>query len=237
VGKRKKTRDAVQAEVLVLSRRRCCICFGLKRDDTVKKGQIAHLDGDPGNNDRSNLAFLCFDHHDEYDGRTSQSKGFTVDEVKAYRSELYAQFETWTTDTPSECLLNFLASTIDLDTMADAAIKIAGTLVCYAEEHAYDVLVTHKIDYCDGSLYTPHLIALDHYASWGWLTFEEEEREEEPRLPRVYITVEHKPICRKVAELVKKRFTEKGGDTARLRHIDARSKDALAGDAEIPQAT
>ncbi|MDH7972128.1 hypothetical protein QH494_08010 [Sphingomonas sp. AR_OL41] len=35
-----------------------------------------------------NLAYLCLDHHDQYDSRRSQSKGFTVGEVKQYRSEL-----------------------------------------------------------------------------------------------------------------------------------------------------
>ena len=33
--------------------------------------------------------FLCLDHHDEYDGRTSQSKSLTIREIKHYRVELY----------------------------------------------------------------------------------------------------------------------------------------------------
>lgn len=87
---RKKIPDNIQKEVLVTSRRRCCICYGLNRDISIKKGQIAHLDGDNNNNNKfDNLAFLCFDHHDEYDGKTSQSKNFTIKEVKKYRAELY----------------------------------------------------------------------------------------------------------------------------------------------------
>lgn len=87
---RKKIPDNIQKEVLVSSRRRCCICYGLNRDISIKKGQIAHLDGDNNNNNKfDNLAFLCFDHHDEYDGKTSQSKNFTIKEVKKYRAELY----------------------------------------------------------------------------------------------------------------------------------------------------
>lgn len=86
---RKKIPDNIQKEVLVTSRRRCCICYGLNRDISIKKGQIAHLDGDNNNNKFDNLAFLCFDHHDEYDGKTSQSKNFTIKEVKKYRAELY----------------------------------------------------------------------------------------------------------------------------------------------------
>jgi hypothetical protein len=86
---RKKPTPITEAEVLIHSRRRCCICFGLRRDVGVKKGQIAHLDGNNTNSTPDNLAFLCFEHHDEFDSSTSQSKNFTLEEVKKYRSELY----------------------------------------------------------------------------------------------------------------------------------------------------
>jgi hypothetical protein len=88
-ARRKRLPPKVEADVLVASRRRCCICFGLHRDIRVQKGQIAHLDGDPGNDNPDNLAFLCQAHHDEYDRPSSQCKGLTVEEVKEYRSELY----------------------------------------------------------------------------------------------------------------------------------------------------
>ena len=55
----------------------------------MKAGQIAHLDRDKANAALDNLAFLCFEHHDRYDSRTSQSKNFSIAEVKAYREELY----------------------------------------------------------------------------------------------------------------------------------------------------
>lgn len=70
-------------------RRRCCICFGLNRDSALKKGQFAHLDRDPTNNSEDNVIFLCLDHHDEYDGKTSQSASITKKEVSRYRDELY----------------------------------------------------------------------------------------------------------------------------------------------------
>ena len=54
----------------------------------MKAGQIAHLDGDRVNNRIDNLAFLCLVHHDDYDSRTSQRKGLTLQEVKRYREEL-----------------------------------------------------------------------------------------------------------------------------------------------------
>ncbi len=87
---RKKIPDNIVAEVLETSRRRCCICVALRDDVSEKKGQIAHLDRDPSNNDPDNLAFLCLEHHDQYDSSPSQSKGFTPQEVKRYRAALPA---------------------------------------------------------------------------------------------------------------------------------------------------
>jgi hypothetical protein len=78
-----------ELEVLTKSSRRCCVCFGLNRDFDEKKGQVAHLDRDPSNANFDNLAYLCMDHHDEYDSRRSQSKGLTYREVKEYRRQLY----------------------------------------------------------------------------------------------------------------------------------------------------
>lgn len=83
----------VQARILGETRRRCAICFGLEGDLGRKKGQIAHLDKDASNNAPANLAFLCFDHHDEYDSTTSQSKGLSRLEVLKYRDDLLAELE------------------------------------------------------------------------------------------------------------------------------------------------
>ena len=77
-----------ETEVLLRSRRRCALCFGLNRDASIKRGQIAHLNRDRSNNKIENLAFLCLDHHDQYDSRTSQSKGLKITEVQYYRAEL-----------------------------------------------------------------------------------------------------------------------------------------------------
>ena len=78
----------VIADVLVASRRRCCICYAISNDVGEKKGQVAHIDRNASNNARENLVFLCFDHHDQYDSRTSQSKGLTVEEITQYRAQL-----------------------------------------------------------------------------------------------------------------------------------------------------
>jgi hypothetical protein len=68
--------------------------FHLAGDLTEQRGQIAHLDHDPSNNAEDNLAYLCLDHHDQYDSRTRQSKGIRATEVKAYRERLYRAVET-----------------------------------------------------------------------------------------------------------------------------------------------
>lgn len=85
---RKPIPQSTETAVLLQCRRRCCICFGLDRDARLKAGQIAHLDRDSSNPSEDNLAFLCFDHHDEYDSRSSQRKNLSLGEVKEFRREL-----------------------------------------------------------------------------------------------------------------------------------------------------
>ncbi|MEJ2555179.1 MAG: hypothetical protein P8186_02885 [Anaerolineae bacterium] len=86
---RRNVPKAVETEVLIRCARRCCICYGLNGDSEEKKGQVAHLDRDPSNNNIDNLVYLCLDHHDQYDSKTSQSKGLTTGEVGEYRAQLY----------------------------------------------------------------------------------------------------------------------------------------------------
>lgn len=80
-----------QKAVLLKSRRRCCLCFWLHGRDEVVKGQIAHLDHNPSNNAEDNLVFLCFDHHEDYDGTTRLAKGLRENEVRQWRDELYSE--------------------------------------------------------------------------------------------------------------------------------------------------
>jgi len=89
MSRRKQIPKAIQTKVCTMARRRCCICWALCNHDSVKLGQIAHLDRDRSNSKLDNLAFLCLGHHDQYDGKTSQSKGFIDSEVKQYRDKLY----------------------------------------------------------------------------------------------------------------------------------------------------
>lgn len=82
----------VEKQVLVASRRRCCLCFFLNGRNEVRKGQIAHLNRDATDSRFENLVFLCLEHHEDYDGRTSQAKGFLPGEVREYRDHLYSVY-------------------------------------------------------------------------------------------------------------------------------------------------
>lgn len=96
MSKRRPPPKSVEKDVLLASHRRCCLCFFLNHRDEVRRGQIAHLNHDPSDSQFENLVWLCLEHHDEYDGKTSQSKGFTPDEVREYRDRLYAQYDPGT---------------------------------------------------------------------------------------------------------------------------------------------
>jgi len=93
--KRKKLRPDIEAQVLTRSRRRCALCFGLNRDTHLKAGQIAHVDHDSSNDDLRNLAFLCLEHHDLYDSKTSQRKNFTLAELQHFQDELDKALESF----------------------------------------------------------------------------------------------------------------------------------------------
>lgn len=68
--------------------RRCALCFGLHWNEDVKHGQIAHINWDSRDSRPANLTFLCLEHHDQYDTRHSQSKGFTPRELRTYTEML-----------------------------------------------------------------------------------------------------------------------------------------------------
>ena len=90
---RKPISEAVQTKILLKSRRRCCLCFWLSGEDEVKKGQLAHLDGDNENPGEENLVFLCLEDHDEFDSTPRLSKGLREREVQQWRNELYKEME------------------------------------------------------------------------------------------------------------------------------------------------
>jgi hypothetical protein len=78
----------VETQVLLTSRRRCALCFGLDGDTTEKEGQVAHVDRNPSNVELANAAWLCTKHHARYDSRSRQTKGHTLEELRAYQGML-----------------------------------------------------------------------------------------------------------------------------------------------------
>jgi len=84
----RKRDQSSETAVLIKSRRRCCICYFLSQDGQRKKGQIAHINHNHADSKEENLAWLCQDHHDEYDTRTSQTKNLTQNELRHYKSML-----------------------------------------------------------------------------------------------------------------------------------------------------
>jgi hypothetical protein len=86
---RRKIDKTTEAMVVTASRRRCCLCVFIDKVDKEKRGQIAHLNKDASDSKFENLVYLCLEHHDLYDSRTSQSKGYTESEVRHWRDELH----------------------------------------------------------------------------------------------------------------------------------------------------
>jgi hypothetical protein len=114
-GGRKRVPTDDEADVLVLSRRRCCMCLALEKDDKEKEGQVAHLDGDRNNNKPENLAWLCLVHHSRYDSTTSQTKNYQMKEVKKYRQILYDYIKReFHNSIPDEKFLELLQNSIQL---------------------------------------------------------------------------------------------------------------------------
>lgn len=102
-------------QVLVASRRRCCLCYFLKRRKNEQKGQIAHLNHKRSNSDFSNLVYLCLDNHDDFDSRTSQSKGYTFKEVEEYRRRLYEELDTTDIPAPTKISIKRFNAPISID--------------------------------------------------------------------------------------------------------------------------
>lgn len=209
--KRKNISHKTQTEVLIKSRRRCCLCFGLKHDLEIKKGQIAHLDGDNQNNNFDNLVYLCLDHHDQLDSKTSQSKGLNIEEVRRYRNELYLYLADWGIEGNRESFLRYLADQVDIKHMAKSSVRIASRFTWHAESIAIEALTKAEIEYIDGDLYIPLLGVLGYYQDWGWLSFKEEMKQSTYCEDEAcFITIEHKPICQEIAKEINSLKNETG---------------------------
>jgi hypothetical protein len=78
----------VQTTVLLACRRRCALCVGIDGVFDAQPGQLAHIDRNHENNDEGNAAWLCVNHHVEYDSSSPQTKRLTPDELRAYQAKL-----------------------------------------------------------------------------------------------------------------------------------------------------
>lgn len=84
---RKDWPSDVEAKILARSRRICAFCFYFEGEsDCQIRGQIAHVDRDSSNATVENGAWLCKDHHDEYDIVSTQSKRLSPTELFEARS-------------------------------------------------------------------------------------------------------------------------------------------------------
>ncbi len=92
-GKRRSWPADVQDQVLVATRRRCCLCYFLDGIKHQRKGQLSHIGQDPSRSTFDDAVWLCLEHHDQYDSSTSQSKGLRQGEVRDYRDKLYEELE------------------------------------------------------------------------------------------------------------------------------------------------
>ena len=171
---------------------------------------MAHIDGDSSNSAIDNLVFLCLEHHDEFDSRTSQSKGLTPGEVARYRSELYEHFSGWAQLATRGHLLNFLASQIGTSELAVAVVRVASGMYFYGPRHAVDVLTWAELKSSDSETVLNHQLVLDSCASWGLLTYEEEELEDPNGYRYTKLTVHHKPICARIAAEIEAQIKDKG---------------------------
>ncbi|MFB0533400.1 MAG: HNH endonuclease signature motif containing protein [Anaerolineae bacterium] len=78
--RRKKIPRNIEAEILFLNDKTCCICR-----DSTKGVQIHHIDGNPNNNDLSNLAVVCTEHHDEIHKSGRITKGISPTLLRKYK--------------------------------------------------------------------------------------------------------------------------------------------------------
>jgi hypothetical protein len=96
--RRKNFAKKVQAAVAARCRRRCALCYFLDDDVGPKHGQFAHIDRNHGNNSADNAAYLCPNHHDEYDTTPSQTAKFTPNELKLYQQSLFVYVDAMPTE-------------------------------------------------------------------------------------------------------------------------------------------
>jgi len=71
---------SVQSAVLLSNRQACCVCQKIHV-------QLHHIDGNSSNNDLSNLAALCLDHHDMASMQIGLTKKLQINDIRKYKME------------------------------------------------------------------------------------------------------------------------------------------------------
>ena len=90
--RRPRIPTAIQDQVIVTSRRRCCLCFYLRdlRENKRDRSRIWIMIQPTMCS--GILVYLCLGHHDEFDSVPRQSKALTSGEVREYRDRPYRHF-------------------------------------------------------------------------------------------------------------------------------------------------
>jgi hypothetical protein len=86
---RRAVASRAEAELLIASRHRCCLCVRLDNDYGRKKLQFAHIDRNRANSQLEDLAPVCQPHHDDYDSISRQTKAMKPRELRAYRDSWF----------------------------------------------------------------------------------------------------------------------------------------------------
>lgn len=80
--RRKPIDTELAAEILFTAHRTCCVC-----NEPGRPVQIHHINGDPADNDPSNLAVLCLDCHDKTQQRGGFGRQLDAAQIRRYRDD------------------------------------------------------------------------------------------------------------------------------------------------------
>lgn len=78
-----------------------------------------------------------------------------------------------------------------------------------------EALTQAEVEYCDMGLWGPLLATLDHFRSWGWLTYTVGEREDADGIELMHIDVDYQPVRVDVAKVISERGPEELGQSSR----------------------
>lgn len=163
---RKGIRKADETALPIQCRRRCCLCYWLGGNKETKPGQIAHIDQNASNSELKNLVWLCLVHHNEYDSKTSQSKGITKGEVIQYKEKLESLYAHEIPTSSDEPLV-----LIDSFPKGNQSIKVT-------ELSDFFLKFNKPVDRESARVIRNHYMRLNSEAQWttgGWIQYKEDD--------------------------------------------------------------